>query len=65
MAKQVTKPAGSDSQKKEKTTTHTIVVKMKGYKKTEKRIKKMKKEMKQLSKTAEQLAELREKLFGC
>lgn len=64
MTEQVTKSSGSDSQKKEKITTHTIVVKMKGYKKTEKRIKKMKKEMKQLSKTAEQLAELKEKLFG-
>lgn len=63
MTEQVTKFSGSDSQKKEKTTTHTIVVKMKGYKKTEKRIKKMKKEMKQLSKTAKELAELKEKLF--
>lgn len=43
MTEQVTKSSGSDSQKKEKITTHTIVVKMKGYKKTEKRIKKMKK----------------------
>ena len=48
-----------------KNTAHTITVKMKGYKKTKKRIKKMRKEMEQLSKTAEQFAELKEKLFGC
>lgn len=54
-----------EKEKHSKNTTHTITVKMKGYKKTKKRIKKMRKEMEQLSKTAEQFAELKEKLFGC
>ena len=43
--------------------THTVKVKMTGYKKTLKRARKLKKEMKQLSKITKEIAELKEKLF--